>query len=282
MRKGIFVVWMLMLACMFASLSFAEEETEMIEIIGSGDYSYFINADGTVTIAGWSGKDETLVIPETIDGMQVTAIGYEAFSRCSSLMNIEIPDSITTIEESAFSSCKNLTGFTVSPENENYTVTDDVLFSTKDAALLCYPCGLTASEYIIPDWVAAIGDGAFAGCKNLTYVGIPDSVTAIRQWAFYDCGGLTSVVIPGSVTEIGENAFSWCEGLTDIEISGSVTTIGARAFYSCSGLTNIRIPETVTKIGAGAFTWCDNITLSVAENSYAEQYAIDNNIPYIN
>ena len=133
----------------------------------------------------------------------VRSIGDDAFSGCSGLKSIEIPNSVTSIGSFAFSDCS----------------------------------GLTSIE--IPNSVTSIGDDAFSGCSGLTSIEIPNSVTSIGDWAFHYCSSLTSVVIPNSVTSIGDWAFDDCSGLTSIEIPNSVTSIGDYAFRYCSSLTEI-------------------------------------------
>ena len=111
----------------------------------------------------------------TFDG-KVTSIGNEAFYYCDSLTSITIPDSVTTIGESAFS-------------------------------------GSSLTSVNIPDSVTTIGNSAFYGCTSLTSVTIPDSVTTIGNCAFYECTSLTSITIPDSVTTIGDYAFFGCTSL---------------------------------------------------------------------
>ena len=82
------------------------------------------------------------------------------------------------------------------------------------------------------------------------------------------------------MTSIGEYAFYDCSSLTSIELSDSVTSIGKYAFYDCSALTTIELPDSVTSIGDSAFKKCDNLTMTVQRDSYAAQYAKDNNINY--
>ena len=169
-----------------------------------------------------------LKAPESLSGKYtirkgVKVIGNSAFWLCSSLTNINIPNSITTIGEGAFARCKSLTSIN------------------------------------IPNSVTTIGEGAFAWCKSLTSINIPNSVTTIGERAFSGCESLTNINIPNSVTTIGEGAFRWCNSLTSINISNSVTTIGEGAFRGCESLTNINIPNSVTTIGEGAFKDCNSL-----------------------
>ena len=138
------------------------------------------------------------VIPN--DG-SVTSIGSSAFSGCSGLMSVTIPDSVTSIGSSAFNGCGGL------------------------------------MSIIIPDSVTSIGDSAFFGCSGLTSITIPDSVTNIGNSVFYGCSGLTSITIPDSVTRIGTYAFSGCSGLTSIIIPDSVTSIENYVFDDCGKVT---------------------------------------------
>ena len=147
----------------------------------------------------------------------VTSIGDYAFSGCTSLMSVVIPDSVTNIGDSAFSGCGRLTSVT------------------------------------IPNGVTSIGGYVFSGCDGLTSVTIPDSVTSIGSFAFYDCSGLTSVTIPNGVTSIGGSAFSSCSNLRSVTIGNGVTSIGGYAFYGCSGLINITmLPTTPPTLGSSA------------------------------
>jgi hypothetical protein len=113
-------------------------------------------------------------------GNSVTSIGQSAFSSCSSLISVTIPNSVTSIGNYAFRYCTGLTSVT------------------------------------IPNSVTSIGEYAFGSCTGLTSVTIPNSVTSIGEWAFEDCTGLTSVTIPNSVTSIGDGAFVYCYCLTSV------------------------------------------------------------------
>ena len=191
-------------------------------------WTYCINGDtAEIYNGGYSAISPeptgAVTIPSTLGGKPVTSIGGYAFSGCSGLTSVTIPDSVTNIGDWAFEGCSEMT------------------------------------SVMIPDSVTNIESWAFSYCRSLTSVTIPDSVTNIGVRAFYECSGLTSVTIPDSVTSIGDHAFNGCSGLTSVTIPGSVTNIGQRVFYNCSGLTSVTILDSVTSLPFSAFEGCERL-----------------------
>ncbi len=244
-----------------------------------GDFEYEVNDDNTVTVTRYTGNGGDVTTPSEIDGKSVTYIEYGAFSHCTGLTSIAIPNSVTSIGNLAFEDCTGLTSITI-PDSmttispsvflgctglTNITIPDSVTKIGDGAFLDC--TGLTSIT--IPDSVTSIGDSAFHSCTGLTSITIPDSVTSIGNYAFYGCTGLKSITIPDSVTSIGNYAFYDCTGLTSITIPDSVTSIGNYAFYGCTGLTNITIPNRVTSIGNDVFAGCTGLTSVSIGNSIA-------------
>ncbi|GHT43316.1 hypothetical protein AGMMS49965_16860 [Bacteroidia bacterium] len=192
----------------------------------------------------------------------VTSIGERAFASCSGLTAINV-DAANT-QYSQYSSVdgvlynRNQNTLVVCPAGKSGTFTiPNSVTSIGETAF--YGCsGLTSVT--IPFGVTSIGEQAFARCDGLTgALTIPNSVTSIGNAAFADCG-LTSVDISNSVTSIGERAFSGCDGLTSVTIPDGVTSIGGQAFYYCSGLTSVTIPNSVTSIEYMAFDGCGGLT----------------------
>ena len=214
----------------------------------------------------------------------VTNIGDETFSYCKSLANINIPNSVTNIGNGAFSYCDLLTKIKIPSsvvnmngnpfrnwngdlhnESKAFIYEHQVLFNKDKTTLIAYRS--KEKNYIIPNSVTSIGDGAFSMCESLTNIKIPKSVTNIGYSAFSECRSLTNIKIPNSVTSIGDWAFSSCSSLTSINIPNSVTNIGNHAFGSCISLVKINVPDSVTNIGNNTFSYCSSLTCINIPNS---------------
>ena len=170
---------------------------------------------------------------------------YSPISPCA-ISKINLPNSVTGIEEGAFKSCTRLTDINI--PNSVTSIGPETFKSCT-----------SLTDINIPNSVTSIGERAFSGCTSLTDINIPNSVTSIGGGAFSGCTSLTDINIPNSVTSIERGAFSGCTSLTDINIPNSVTSIGERAFAHCTSLTDINIPNSVTSIGEQAFYNCDNL-----------------------
>ena len=204
----------------------------------------------------------------------VTTIGSYAFYNCDSLTSIAIPDSVTTIGECAFSDCNNIASVIFSDSGR--------LTNIGDAAF--HDCS-SIESIEIPNSVVSIGRGAFSGCYSLASVvfGENSQLISMGGQVFSDCSSLTSIVIPGLVTNISEKSFSGCSSLASIEIHDEVTNIGGSAFYGCSRLTSIKLPASLTSIGWHAFSGCNmlaevinksslDITTNIPQNTTVEYF----------
>ena len=158
----------------------------------------------------------------TFDGT-VTAIPDSAFSGCTRLIEIEVPDTVQTLGSNAFRGCSGLT------------------------------------DVIVYSGITSIGSYCFWECSGITSFDIPNTVTTIDARAFGRCSGLTTVTIPSSVTTIGETAFG-VTNLSSVTIPDSVTSLGQQAFLDCNNLESVTIGTGVTTLNNYLFGRCSALT----------------------
>jgi hypothetical protein len=197
--------------------------------------------DGDYETAGSAGNalytNNAKYVNLDLSGSTITSIGNNAFSNCTSLTSIIIPDSVTSIGEQAFWYCPSLTGIT------------------------------------IPDSVTSIEQYAFSNCTSLTSIIIPNSVTSIEQYAFSGCNSLTAITVDAANTAYSsQDGVLYNKAKTTLityptrktgstfTIPSGVTSIANYAIYACTSLTDVTIPNSVTSIGSNVFRECTSLT----------------------
>ncbi|MCM1090598.1 MAG: leucine-rich repeat protein [Butyrivibrio sp.] len=217
---------------------------------------------------GCSGFTGDLII-----GNSVTSIGSRAFSDCGNFTgDLVIGNSVTSIGDHAFYKCSGFTGSLIIPDSV-----------TEIGENAFYGCSSFTGSLMLPSSVISLGSYAFCGCRGFTgSLMLPDSVMSIGNYTFYRCGFTGSLTIPDSVTRIGSEVFAYCSGFTgSLTIPDSVMEIGESAFRDCSSLSGkIYIPSSVTSIGYNAFSEISSKNICGIPDSYAETYALENNIPF--
>ena len=245
---------------------FVSSWDEAAPIVYLDGISYYVNTNiGEVTLLNCYEPNWYMEIPETVEGYPVTAIntrafygtyiyelvlpntiktfGREAFSQCTNLSIINIPEAVVSLPRETFYSCTNLSS---------------IEFPTTLETVGPYAFAYSGLE-VLPDFtnVREIEYFAFAYCPNITEIVFPIN-TVVGQGAFCDCDSVKSVIIPEGVETLGYSVLAGNDAMETVIIPKSVTTIREYAIYG------------------------SNLVLGIYSGSCAEQYALENNIPYFN
>ncbi len=218
-------------------------------------------------------------------GQNISHIDCEAFRGCTSLATLEIPASVRTLGNLAWSNyygrpdstgpfygCTQLTDLTIGQNIEtigHYTFAQcphltRVTIPSKVTTIGWYIfSGDTALKYVTIEGniTSSLTDNkTFDSGASELHITLTNTVTQIQTAAFRNLTVLKTISIPNTVTNIRTEAFNGCTGLTQIVIPDSVTSIAENTFYNCTNLTNVTIGNQVATIGYGAFYNCKNIT----------------------
>jgi len=221
----------------------------------AGDFRYEIVRD-EVKITGFAGSSTVVKIPDTIEARPVTIIGQEAFKQSKDFTEVIVPNTIRTIEDSAFRDCHWLRTFTI--PNGVTTIRDGAFTG----------CALT--EIFLPASVTHFGNAIYA-CPTLKTIGVAPAnrIFTSIDGLLYDkditailrCpeGRSAPVGLNSKIHHVGRMAFHHCLNLSSIDLPKGVAFIGQMAFYRCTKLQQIVIPPGVKKLEAQTFVDCPRL-----------------------
>ncbi len=213
------------------------------------EYLPYTFSQGVLT--SYTGEDTEIVIPAgydvVLEGDQlryvkgdkfaVTAIGASVF-RNSDITSVELPDTVTEIQDRAFNSCESLVNLKLSKNLEKigiYGITHTQL-----------------TELVMPDSLKEIGEYGLVQNVSLTKLTLNEGLEKINRYALQYNFGLEEITLPNSVTELGESCFRNCSALKQVTLGSQIKTIPDQCFQS-TALTEFVVPSTVETLGSAIF-----------------------------
>lgn len=237
---------------------------------------------GTVLIH-FNGSGTILNVPHGI----ITIANKVA--ECKDVRKVIIPDTVTTLCESAFYGYGNeniqefvftdsineigFQAFGVNKWTESFDnkpiIINNQLYQVKNSeSKVVIPEGITKicdrafkqnknlMAVYFPSTLKEIGKEAFSQCKNLSSIKWSEGIERLKTECFKSCSNLTMVNIPDSLIEIGRSAFNHCTKLTEVKLGKSVEIIGEEAFAGCNMLSNFQMNDRLKLILSEAFKEC--------------------------
>ena len=241
-----FIKWLSAICFMLSFIvinvtNISAEEAE----IDTSLFKYEENEDGTITITGYNGTDETVVIPSEIDGKNVSIIGEKSFYENMNIKYLTVSDGINIIDTYAFRLCENL------------------------------------ESVILPESLSFINSLAFAGCYDLKSIKFPNTLESIGLDSFSFCTKLEKIDLP-ILNSLCPRAFEFCSNLKEVNCKDGLKMINLRMFSGCIKLEKVIIPDSVKIIEGyiGEITENPNTVIYANSNSYARKYANQKGIKF--
>lgn len=244
---------------------------------------------------GYNPNLTRVTVPESVE-----TLPESVFWGCYALQVIDIPASVSSIEEYALPGWGDLKTVRIDPANAWYESIDGIPYEKATHTMVVYPSAHGASytveagterisdvfsynrmleSIILPQSVTEIDEGAFSGCTSLERISLPMGLKEIPSRAFDDCFMLADIVLPPFLERIGEGAFSNCPSIQRLFLPEGLKSIGAYAFYGCTGLSSITLPDSVETLDQFAFGGMEEgFVIYASEGSAGYRYARDNDI----
>ena len=276
-----------MLVLSGVNISYAPVTAQATEELTYGDFTYTLS--GGLTITGYTGDGGTVVIPDQINGVNVTKIGWNAFKGCASISSIILPAKLQEIGGYAFDGT-GITSIslpkTLTKAENAFDGADQLISAEFESGATTVPSEIfdtadNLTTVMLPDSITEIESDSFRGCKRLTTINLPDKITKIGWNVFNGCTSLSDIKLPAKLQEIGgyafnetgitsislpktltkaENAFDGADQLISAEFESGATTVPSEIFDTADNLTTVTLPDSITEIESDSFRGCAKLT----------------------
>ena len=253
-------------------------------------------SNGVAVLAGYTGSASSVTLPTSViyggTTYRISSVKEFAFSGCSSIKTLVIPDGITLLGKGAFKNCTSLSSITINGNigdchydsadgryygnnsvfynagvnTDGLSVTFGSTVSRIPAYLFATGGAQNANDYVhmtsldIGSGVKTIGAYAFYRCYDLNSVTLGGGLTDISSYAFANDTSLKTVRLPDSLLNIQDHAFYNCTALTDLTFGSKTASIGELCFGGCTALGTVTLPQSLTSLAKCAFKNCTGLS----------------------
>ena len=216
-----------------ASLAFKQNE-----VASESDFAVS-NYESGVKIDKYVGSENIIVIPESIGGSAVLAVGEKAFST-TSIRAVYVPNSVIYIEKGAFEGASAVTTLRLPFVGDGKEITYfGHIFGSNGHSNHAVKVPTSLDMVILGEKTAEVAENAFAGCKSLSAIVLPESAVSVGNFAFYECRDLVYVNAE-ALQSVGEYAFGHCDSMPKISFERA-DSIGIGALYECNSLHSLTV-----------------------------------------
>lgn len=235
----------------------------------SGDYSYSLLSDDTAEITDYTGAEEKISIPSTIDGWTVTSIGQWVFQENSNLVSVTIPNSVKTIGHGAFTYCYRLTSVKIGS-------------GVKTIAPWAFQGCTGMKSIVIPETVTSIGKGVFDGCTNLSISGYKGSqaekFAKDNNFTFVSLGSGSQTSIKGKIKLSRTSIKVYNSAAYKLSVSGGNGTVRWKSSNKKVAVVSSKGKVTGLKAGSCTITAIRNGKKVTCKVTVPKQYKANSDV----
>ncbi|KAI5548472.1 regulation of response to stimulus [Trichomonas vaginalis G3] len=184
-----------------------------------------------------------LILPES-----VSTIGIRSFYSCPNLLTVDLSHSkIESIHDETFKSCEKLTNVSFT---ENLKEINNSAFAKTSVISI-----------VLPSTVTNINDGVFFGCQSLLSADISQTkISILPKHFFRKCIKLSTISLPKTITKLDDFCFAFCQSLSDLNLQDiPITSVEESAFLQCLNLKLILFGKTLEIISSSCFMGCEQL-----------------------
>ena len=256
-----------------------------------GDIESITYANGVVLVGAYLFNGACSSLTEITLPNTITTIRSHAFDGCSSLSELEIPTSVETLGARAFGGAISLKTMHIRADYKQDTVGVSSPFEGSGVENLIFDEGVTAiaghlfddgcaqmTELYLPTTLETVGGYAFENCVSLKHLVVRSNIKPPHATVVspFNGGDIESIEFADGVTLIGDYIFSnACASMTSLSFPESMREIGFNTFEGCSSLTDLYLPASVEEIGGWGFGGCVSLSTLNMNSSFARPSGAD-------